>query len=229
MLAQGKIRPSKSPAGAPILFVPKPNGKLRLCVDYRGLNNVAIKNQYALPLMNELRDHVAGAQLFTKLDLRDGYYLVRIKQGDEWKTAFRTRSGHFEYTVMPFGLANAPATFQAMMNEVLKEFLDQGVVVYIDDVLIYTKTLEEHHTLLTKVLKKLEEYGLAVAPHKSIFHTRMVEFLGYILTPEGISMSAEKVEDVLAWGSPKCVKDVQILMGFANFYRRFILNFSGVC
>src|SRR6266481_430695 len=229
MIAQGKIKPSKSPAGAPILFVPKPNGKLRLCVDYRGLNNVTVKNRYAPPLMNELRDRVAGAKVFTKLDLRDGYYLVRIKQGDEWKTAFRTRYGHFEYTVMPFGLSNAPATFQAMMNEVLKEFFDQGVVVYIDDVLIYTKTLEEHQALMTKVLKKLEEYGLAIAPHKSIFHAQKVEFLGYILTPEGISMSPEKVKDVLAWVLPKCVKDVQIFMGFANFYRRFILNFSGVC
>ena len=136
MIAQGKIQPSKSPAGAPILFVPKPNGKLRLCIDYRALNNVTIKNRYPLPLMNELRDRVAGAKIFTKLDLRDGYYLIRIKEGDEWKTAFRTRYGHFEYTVMPFGLANAPATFQNMMNEVLREFLDQGVVVYIDDVLI---------------------------------------------------------------------------------------------
>src|ERR1700710_1940698 len=172
--------------------------------------------------MNEVSERVSGAQLFTKLDLRDGYYLVRIKQGDEWKTAFCTRYGYFEYTIMPFGLANGPATFQAMMNEVLKEFLDQGVVVYIDDVLIYTKTLEDHVILLTKVLKRLEEYGLVVAPHKSIFHTRKVEFLGYILTPKGISMSPEKVEDVLAWASPRCVKDVQIFMGFADFYRRFI-------
>jgi hypothetical protein len=129
---------------------------------------------------------------------------------------------------MPFGLANAPATFQAMMNEVLKEFLDQGVVVYIDDVLKYTKTLEQHRILLAKVLKKLDEYGLAIAPHKSMFHETRIEFLGYILTPEGISMSPEKVEDVLAWAAHKCVNDVQIFMGFANFYRRFILNFSGV-
>src|SRR3978361_121130 len=229
LLAQGKIVPSKSPAGSPILFVPKPNGKLRLCVDYRGLNNVTIKNRYALPLMTELRDRVSGAKVFTKLDLRDAYYLVRIKQGDEWKTAFHTRYGHFEYTVMPFGLANAPATFQAMMYEVLREFLDHGVVVYIDDVLIYTKTLEEHQLLLKKVHAKLEEYGLAIAPHKSIFHAEEVDFLGYILTPQGISMSKRKVEDVLNWASPRNVKEVQIFMGFANFYRRFILNFSGVC
>ena len=196
MIAQGKIQPSKSPAGAPILFVPKPNGKLRLCVDYRALNDVTIKNRYPLPSMNELRDRVAGAKIFTKLDLRDGYYLIRIKEGDEWKTAFRTRYGHFEYTVMLFGLANAPATFQNMMNEVLREFLDQGVVVYIDDVLIYSENLEQHIELVKKVLKKLAEYNLSVAAHKSTFHVPEVEFLGYILNETGVTMSERKVEAV---------------------------------
>ena len=229
MIAQGKIQPSKSPAGAPILFVPKPNGKLRLCMDYRALNDVTIKNRCPLPLMNELRDRVAGAKIFTKLDLRDGYYLIRIMEGDEWKTAFRTRYGHFEYTVMPFGLANAPATFQNMMNEVLREFLDQGVVVYIDDVLIYSKNLEEHIQLVKKVLKKLAEYNLAVAAHKSIFHAPEVEFLGYILNETGVTMSERKVEAVKNWEVPKSVKDMQRFLGFANFYRRFIKGFSGIC
>ncbi|KAH0604370.1 uncharacterized protein H6S33_006747, partial [Morchella sextelata] len=137
MLRLGKIRLSKSPAGAPILFVNKKDGSLRLCVDYRVLNRVSIKNRYPLPLMNELRDRVAGAVIFSKIDLKEGYNLIRIKDGDEWKTAFRTRYGHFEYLVMPFGLANAPATFQNMMNDALREFLDQGVVVYLDDILIY--------------------------------------------------------------------------------------------
>jgi hypothetical protein len=125
MLASGKIRPSKSPAGAPILFVPKSNGRgLRLCVDYRGLNNVTIKNRYPLPLMNELRDRVEGAKLFTKIDLKSGFNLIRIRAGDEWKTAFRTRYGHYEYLVMPFGLANAPSSFQDMMNEIFRDLLD---------------------------------------------------------------------------------------------------------
>ena len=137
MLDSGKIRPSKSPAGAPILFVPKPHGRgLRLCVDYRGLNRVTIMNRYPLPLMNELRDRVAGSRIFTKIDLKAGYNLIRIKPGDEWKTAFRTRYGHYEYLVMPFGLANAPATFQDMMNEILRDLIDHGVVVYIDDIVI---------------------------------------------------------------------------------------------
>ena len=229
MIAQGKIQPSKSPAGAPILFVPKPNGKLRLCVDYRALNDVTIKNRYPLPLMNELRDRVTGAKIFTKLDLRDGYYLIRINKEDEWKTAFRTRYGHFEYTVMPFRLANAPATFQNMMNEVLQEFLDQGVVVYIDDVLIYSENLEQHIQLVNKVLKKLGDYNLAVAAHKSIFHAPEVEFLGYILNKTGVTMSERKVEAVKNWEVPKSVKDIQRFLGFANFYRRFIKGFSGIC
>jgi hypothetical protein len=179
--------------------------------------------------MNKLRDRVVGAKFFMKLDLRDEYYLIRMKKGDEWKTAFQMRYGHFKYTIMPFGLANVPATFQAIMNEVLREFLNHGVVVYIDDVLIYTKTLKEHRTLMIKVLMKLEKYGLAIAPHKFTFHASQVEFLEYILTPEGISMSPRKVEDVLSWAAPKYVKDVQIFMGFTNFYRRFILNFLKVC
>jgi len=150
MLKQGKIVHSQSPAGAPILFVPKPDGKLRLCVDYRNLNKLTILNKYPLPLMGELKDRVVGAKIFTKLDLKDGYHLLRIREGDEWKTAFRTRYGHFEYKVMLFGLVNAPATFQAMMNIILREFLDHGVVVYLDDILIYSETEEEHMNWLKK-------------------------------------------------------------------------------
>ena len=148
MLKQGKITHSQSPAGAPILFVPKPDGKLRLWVDYRNLNKLTILNKYPLPLMRELKDRVAGATIFTKLDLKDRYHLLRIREGDEWKTAFRTRYGHFEYKVMPFGLVNAPATFQAMMNKILREFLDHGVVVYLDDILMYSKNEEEHIELV---------------------------------------------------------------------------------
>ena len=140
MLMSGKIRPSKSSAGAPILFVPKKEGRgLRLYVDYRGLNKVTILNRYPLPLMNELGDRIRGAKIFTKLDLKSGYNLIWIKEGDEWKTAFRTRYGLFEYKVMPFGLANAPATFQNMMNEIFRDMIDLGVVIYLDDILIYSE------------------------------------------------------------------------------------------
>ena len=148
MLKQGKISESKSPAGAPILFVPKPDGSMRLCVDYRQLNKLTIANKYPLPLMTELRDRVAGATIFTNPDLKDGSHFLQIKEGDEWKAAFRTRYGHYEYKVMPFGLVNAPATFQAMINTILRKFLDHGVVVYLDDILIYSKNEEEHVELV---------------------------------------------------------------------------------
>ena len=152
MLAQGKISRSKSPAGAPILFVPKPDGRLRLVVDYRGLNKVTIYNKYPIPMMAELKDRVKDGQIFTKLDLRDRFHLIRIRKGDEWKTAFRTRYGPYEYKVMPFGLVNAPATFQTMMKEILREFLEDRIVVYIDDILIYSKDPKDHTTLVQKVL-----------------------------------------------------------------------------
>jgi len=153
MLRTGKIRPSMSPAGTPIPFVPKPHGRgLRLCVDYCGLNKVTIMNRYLLPLMNELRDRVQGAKIFTKIDLKWGYNLIRIKEGDEWKMAFRTRYGLYEYLVMPFGLANAPVTFQNMINEVVRDLIDQRVVAYMDQILIYSPTEDEHVHIVTNVL-----------------------------------------------------------------------------
>src|ERR1700712_890313 len=199
MLRQGNIVYSSSPAGAPILFVPKPDGKVRLCVDYRNLNKLTILNKYPLPLMGELKDRMAGPKIFTKLDFKDGYHLLRIREGDEWKTAFRTRYGHFEYKVMPFGLVNAPATFQAMMNKILPEFLDHGVVVYLDDILIYSTSEEEHVDLVKKVLAKHKEHQLAVPVTKSVFHQESVEFLGYIVATNGGTMSERKVESIKNW------------------------------
>lgn len=152
MLKEAKIVHSQSRAGAPILFVPKPDGRLRLCVDYRELNKVMIHNKYPLPLMSELRDRVAGATIFSKIDLKACYHLIRIRAGAEGKIVFRTRYGHYEYKVMPFGLVNAPATFQVIMNKILREFLNHEVVVYLDDILIHSKNYEEHVELVKKVL-----------------------------------------------------------------------------
>jgi len=158
MLRTGKIRRSTSPAGSRILFVPKPNGKgLRLCVDYRALNRIMIPNRYPLPLMQELQDRVQGAKWFTKLDLKNGFNLIRIREGDEWKTAFRTRYGLYEFQVMPFGLTNAPSTFQDMMNHVFSDMIDLGLLVYMDDFLIYAKTEEEHDQRVKEVLRRLQE------------------------------------------------------------------------
>lgn len=228
-LAKGFIRKSESPAGAPVLFTAKKDGKsLRLCVDYRALNKITVKNRCPLPLISETLDRLSSARIFTKLDLKGAYNLIRIAKGDEWKTAFRTRYGHFEYNVMPFGLTNAPATFQAFLNDVLRECLDEFVVIYLDDILIYSSDEESHILHVRKVLELLMAADLQVNPEKCEFHKRKVEFLGYVISPEGISMDPKKVEVILAWPSPKSVRDIQVFLGFANFYRRFVEFFSQV-
>jgi hypothetical protein len=227
-LAKNFIRHSKSPAGAPILFVKKKDGSLRMCVDYRGLNKVTKKNRYPLPLISGLLDQLGQAKIFTKIDLRGAYNLVRIKEGDEWKTAFRTRYGHFEYNVMPFGLTNAPAVFQHMMNDIFREYLDDFVVIYLDDILIFSKNEEEHEKHVRLILKKLRERGLYAKLEKCLFHQTEMEFLGFVATTEGLKMDPKKVEAIVSWEVPKTVRDVQCFLGFANFYRIFIKNYSQV-
>jgi len=213
MLRTGKIRRSTSPDGSPILFVPKPNGRgLWLCVDYRALNQITIANRYPLPLMQELQDRVQGARWFTKLDLKNGFNLIRIREGDEWKTAFRTRYGLYEFQVMPFGLTNAPSTFQDIMNNVFSDMIDLGLLVYMDDFLIYAKTKEEHDRRVKEVLARLQENRLAVSPDKCVWKTQEVEFL----------------EAVLEWKTPASLTEVQSFLGFTNFYRRFIQDYSRV-
>jgi len=183
-------------------------------------------NRDPLPLMNELHDRVQGAKIFTKIDLKWSYNLIRIKEGDEWKTAFRTRYDLYEYLVMPFGLGNVPATFQNMINEVLRDLIDQGVVAYMDDILIYSPTEDEHVHIVTSVLRLLQENGLVVAPEKCEWHTSKVEFLGYIISADGVSMAEDKVQTLLEWAPATNLMAVQSFLGFANFYRRFIEGFS---
>jgi len=197
-------------------------------VDYRGLNSITIPNRYPLPLMQELQDRVQGAQWFTKMDLKNGFNLNRIRKGDEWKTAFRTRYGLYEFQVMPFGLTNAPSTFQDMMNHVLSDLLDIGVLAYMDDILVYAGTKSEHDRLVKEVLRRLQDKGLAVSPEKCVWRAQEVEFLGYVIGREGIKMSKDKVQTVLDWKVPKSLTEVQSFLGFANFYRRFIQDYSKV-
>jgi hypothetical protein len=227
-IAKGYIRASKSPARYPILFVPKKDGKLRMCVDYRKLNEMTIKNRYTLPLIHEMQDRIRGAKYFTRLDLREAYYKVRMKEGEEWKTAFGSRLGHFEYLVMPFGLTNAPATFQALINDILREYLDRSVVAYLDDILIYSKTKTDHVRHVTEVLEALGRSGMRIQGEKCVFHQPEVEFLGFILSTEGVKMDPSKVEAVQKWPRPQNVTEVQEFLGFANFYRRFIKGYSGM-
>ncbi len=225
-LAAKIIRPSSSPAGAGFFFVEKKDGSLRPCIDYRGLNSITVKNTYPLPLMSSAFESLQGASFFTKLDLRNAYYLVRIREGDEWKTAFNTPRGHFEYLVMPFGLSNAPAVFQALVNDVLRDMVDQFIYVYLDDILIFSRSLQEHVQHVRVVLQRLLENGLFVKAEKCVFHAQSVPFLGYIVSSEGMRMDPDKVQAVVNWPTPDSRKALQRFLGFANFYRRFIRNYS---
>lgn len=227
-LANGRIRPSKSSAGAPILFVPKKDGSLRLCVDYRGLNKATIRNRYPLPLISEILDRAVGAQFFTKIDVKDAYYRIRIKEGDEWKTAFRTRYGHYEFLVMPFGLTNAPATFQNYMHLALRGLLDDFCVAYLDDILIFSKDRDTHLHHIGQVLERLRSAELYAKPSKCVFFQDQVEFLGYIVSAEGVSMDPSRVDTIVSWPEPTSYHDVQVFLGFCNFYRRFIKGYSGL-
>jgi hypothetical protein len=225
-LERGWIRRSTSPAGAPVLFVPKKDGGLRLCVDYRGLNKITIKNRTPLPLIGETLDRLSRAKIFTKIDLKDAYNRIRIRPGDEWKTAFRTRYGHFEYCVMPMGLCNAPATFQQYINEALAGLLDVFCVVYLDDILIFSDNVAEHADHVRQVLERLRRHQLYVKLSKCEFSTDRVEFLGFVVSTTGVSMEESRVSAIKEWPVPQSFRDVQVFLGFANFYRRFIHRYS---
>ncbi len=228
-LKTGFFRPSKSPAGAPIFFNKKPDGSLCLCVNYRGLNYLTIKNQYPLLLIGESLDWLGWAKRFTQLDLTSAYHRMRIWEGDEWKTAFRTRYGHFEYQVMPFGLSNTPASFQGYINKILAKKLDIFVIVYLDDILIYTEDLGQPHLDAVRwVLEQFRKHGFFANLKKSRFHQDKVWLLGFVVSSQGIRMEEERIEEVKAWVEPKSVRDIQVVLGFANFYRRIIKGFSKI-
>lgn len=223
-----RIQPSTSPYGSPVLFVPKKDGKLRLCIDYRALNKQTIKNRYPLPRIDDLLDQLRHASIFSKIDLKSGYNQVAIQPEHIHKTAFKTRYGHYEYRVMPFGLCNAPATFQALMNDLLRPFLDRFVIVYLDDILIYSKTLTEHQHHLKEVLNVLRDNKLYASPSKCEFFKPAIGFLGHQLSAQGVTMDTDKVVSITQWPACKNVPDIQSFLGTANFYRRFIKGFSSI-
>ncbi|QRW17965.1 Retrotransposable element Tf2 protein [Rhizoctonia solani] len=225
-LATGKICPSTSSAGAPVMFVKKADGSLRLVVDYCKLNDVTHKNVYPLPHQDNLMAKLWHAKVFTKLDLQWGYNNVQIKEGDEWKTAFRTKYGLSEYLVMPFGLTNAPAAFQHFMNNLFRDLIDVTVVIHLDNILIFSKKPEEHPRHVREVLSRLMKNQLFCKLLKCHFHVTMVDYLGIVISPAGFSMDQKKVEAVASWPQPKTVKQVQAFLGFVNYLRQFIPNFS---
>jgi len=210
------------------LFVKKKDGSLRLCVDYRGLNKKTIKNHYPLPLVKETFMQLSQAKIFTKLDIRGAYNLIRMRAGEEWKTAFRTQYGLFESLVMPFVLTNAPAVFQAYINHALRPFLDRFCTAYLDDILIYSENEEQYIKHVKQILEALTKAGLQVKPQKCEFHTNNVEYLGFIITTEGLRMDPAKIITIIEWPIPKKLRDVRSFLGFGNFYRRFIQDYSYV-
>jgi hypothetical protein len=226
-LETGRIRPSKSPMASPVFFIKKKDGALRLVQDYRALNAITIKNKYPLPLISELIEKLCGAKYFTKLDVRWGFNNVRMKPGDEWKAAFRTNRGLFEPLVMFFGLTNSPATFQTMMNDIFRDLIAEGVVVvYLYDILIFTETVKQHREVTRRVLKLLEENQLFLKPDKCEFEKTKVEYLGVIISHNSVEMDPIKIAGVTEWPTPTSKKEVQSFLGFTNFYRRFIRDFS---
>ncbi|KAI3818632.1 hypothetical protein L1987_12447 [Smallanthus sonchifolius] len=206
----------------------KKDGSMRMCIDYRELNKVTIKNRYPLPRIDDLFDQLQGACHFSKIDLRSGYHQLKVHDNDISKTAFRTRYGHFEFTVMPFGLTNAPAAFMDMMNRVCKPYLDKFVIVFIDDILIYSKTQVEHETHLRTILELLRKEKLYAKFSKCEFWLTEVQFLGHVINMNGIQVDPSKIEAISKWEIPKSPTEIRSFLGLAGYYRRFIQNFSRI-
>jgi hypothetical protein len=228
LLDKGFIRPSASPWGCPALFVKKKDNSLRLCVDYCPLNAVTIKNKYPLPRIDILFDQLAGAKVFSKIDLRSGYHQIKIRPSDIPKTAFSTRYGLYEYLVMSFGLTNAPAYFMYLMNSVFMQELDKFVVVFIYDILIYSKNPEDHAKHLHVILQRLRDHHLYAKFSKCEFWLDTVKFLGHTISSDSISVDPSKVQEVMDWKPPTSVHQIRSFLGLAGYYHRFIPDFSRI-
>ncbi|GJY14659.1 putative reverse transcriptase domain-containing protein [Tanacetum coccineum] len=226
LLEKGFIRPSSSPWGAPVLFVKKKDGSFRMCIDYRELNKLTVKNRYPLPRIDDLFDQLQGSSVYSKIDLRSGYHQLRIKEEDIPITAFRTRYGHFEFQVMPFGLTNAPAVFMDLMNRVCKPYLDKFVIMFIDDILVYSKEEEEHGKHLKIILELLKKERLYAKFLKCDFWLDSVQFLGHVIDRSGVHVDPAKIKAIKSWAAPTTPMEVRQFLGLAGYYQRFIEGFS---
>ncbi|GKC50661.1 putative reverse transcriptase domain-containing protein [Tanacetum coccineum] len=225
---KGFIRPSSSPWGAPVLFVKKKDGSFRMCIDYRELNKLTVKNRYPLPRIDDLFEQLQGSSVYSKIDLRSGYHQLRVRKEDILMTTFRTHYGHYEFQVMPFGLTNAPAVFMDLMNSVCKPYLDKFMIVFIDDILIYSKNKEEHEEHLKLILELLKKEELYAKFSKCEFWIPKVMFLGHVIDSKGIHVDPAKIESNKDWASPKNATEIRQFLGLAYYYKRFIEGFSKI-
>ena len=223
----GVIQKSNSPFASPVILVKKKDSQWHMCIDYRRLNALTIPNKYPVPIIDELMDELTGASWFSKLDLRAGYHQIRMASGEEFKTPFQTHSGHYEYNVMPFGLAGAPATFLGAMNDTLKPVLRRCALVFFDDILIYSHTLEDHVKHLKEVFQLLKNDSWNIKKSKCSFAQRQLSYLGYIISEQGIATEPEKIHKIQNWPVPLSIKDMRRFLGLAGYYRKFI-PFYGV-
>ncbi|KAH0678933.1 hypothetical protein KY284_020018 [Solanum tuberosum] len=226
LLDEGFIRPSISPWGVPVLFVKKNDSSLRMRIDYRQLNKVTVKNKYPIPRIDDLFDQLQGAGHFSKINLRPGYHQLKVRDNDILKTAFRTRYDHYEFVIMSFGLTNAPTAFMDFMNRVYKQYLDLFVIVFIDDILIYSRNEEEHASHLRVVLKTLKYRQLFAKFSKCKFWLQSIAFLGHIVSIKGIQMDSQKMEAVNQWPIPTSLIDIQSFLGLAGYYKRKKVKFQ---
>lgn len=228
LLKKGFIKPSVSPWGSPVLFQKKKDGTYRLCIDYQGLNKQTIKNKYPPSYIDELLSQVSGAKVFSKIDLRFGYHQIKIKEGDIAKTGFRTRYGHYEFTVSAFGLTNAPATFMCLMNNIFHPHLDEFILVFLDDYFVYSKNEHEHKEHLRKTLQILCEHQLYAKMSKCFFARDQIVYLGRVISKDGVHIDLDKVKAIEDWPIPKCVRDVRSFLVLAQYERAHIMNFSKI-
>ncbi|GBG72360.1 hypothetical protein CBR_g11938, partial [Chara braunii] len=225
---KGWIQPSTSPYGAPVLFVPKKGGPLRMCIDYRGLNAITVKNAKPLRRIDDLLDRVQGCRYFTKIDLKSGYHQIAVRSEDQHKTAFQTRYGLYEFVVMPLGLCNAPDTFQHAMNRIFHDYLDKFIVVYLDDILIFSRTVEEHAEHLKIVLGLLRQHQYKVNLDKCEFGRTKIMYLGHEISADGLRPEDAKVASIRDWPRPQTVTEVRSFLGMTGYYRPFVKNYSTI-